>query len=73
MTAPPLPRSLTGMLAEGPITPEVIHVGDEAWINVKDLRKILRYRVSRAKDHGYINALRWLVEALRDIQRPAPD
>jgi len=67
MTAPPLPRSLQGRVPEGPITPEVLHVGDEAWINVNDLRQMLNYRIKRAADNGYINALIWLRRALRDL------
>jgi len=45
----------------------VLHVGDEAWINVNDLRQMLNYRIKRAADNGYINALIWLRRALRDL------
>ncbi len=69
MTAPPLPNSLKGRLDAGPDTPEVLRVGDEAWINVDDLCKLLNYRARRAQDHGYKNALLYLRASLADLAR----
>ncbi len=70
MTAPPLPRRLQGRVDEGPATPEVLHVGDEAWININDLRRLLNYRCRRASDNGYINALIWVRATLKELSQP---
>lgn len=70
MRTPPLPRKLAGRIAEGPVVPEVLRVGDETWVNVNDLRRMVGYRAKRAADNGYINALTWLRAVLKDLARP---
>lgn len=47
--------------------PEILRVGDEAWMNVDDLRRLLSYRLKHTVDHGYTNALRWVRLVLTEM------
>ncbi len=60
-------------ISKGYRPPELIHVGDQTWVNVGDLRRALRYRQQRAKDNGYSNALRWMIEMLTEMERESTD
>jgi hypothetical protein len=62
----PMPRNWDVRYRHGP-PPEVIRVGEQAWVNVEDLRRLIGYRAKFARDNGYKNALTWIQAVLKDM------
>ncbi len=59
-----------------PPTPEVLRVGDDTWVHIGDLRKILKHRRNYSERHGHYAvavAMKYLMEYLDELQEPAGD
>ena len=47
--------------------PDVFTFREERYIKIKDLVKVLDRKKKRARDHGYINALYWVILYLKNM------
>lgn len=48
--------------------PETFEFRGETYVKVDDLRRLVGRHRNRAVDHGYINALHWVMSVLKELQ-----